>query len=285
VNTESLHEEELVNFGAAEMREKGMVGAAMGTTAVSYDDRWWAVPVKAGELTKLVIVDTESGKSEVIAERDSVGHTEFHPDDSSILHYAGPYHSRMWVINRDGSGNRLVYERDVAAQQWVVHEAWLPGTRELTVIDWPKGMLAVDVDTGGVRQVCTFNAWHAISNRAGTLAVADTTYPDIGLQVFDPRCPTGVSGLPVSGLSGEPRTLCYPEAWNLGAHWHTDHCPYDDEDFKQGKWQVHAPQHTHPHPSFSPDGRYVAFTSDKTGFSQVYEATVPEQIQKESSKQ
>ena len=31
------------------MREKGMVAAAMGTTALSYDDQWWAVPVKMGD--------------------------------------------------------------------------------------------------------------------------------------------------------------------------------------------------------------------------------------------
>jgi oligogalacturonide lyase len=260
VNVESLEEQELVNFGSAEMSEKGMVGAAMGTTALSYDNKWWAVPVKIGDITRLVIVNTENGESEVILERDSIGHPEFHPNDSSILHYAGPYHNRMWVINRDGTENRLVYERNAITKQWVVHEAWLPGTRELTVVNWPKGMLAVNVDTGAVRRVCTFNAWHAISNRQGTVMVADTTYPDIGLQLFDPN-----------NMEIPPRTLCYPEAWNLGAHWHTDHCPYDDDDYKQGKWSVYAPQHTHPHPSFSPDGKRVVYTSDRTGFSQVYE--------------
>jgi oligogalacturonide lyase len=61
---------------------------------------------------------------------------------------------------------------------------------------------------------------------------ADTTFPDIGLQLFDPR--DGV---------GSPRTLCLPEATNEGKHWNTDHCPYDDEDYKQGKWKVYAPQH------------------------------------------
>ena len=55
----------------------------------------------------------------------------------------------------------------------------------------------------------------------------------------------------------------------------TDHCPYDDDDFKQGKWTVYAPQHTHP--SFSPDGRYVVYTSNRTGHAQVYEVEVPEE--------
>ena len=37
----------------------------------------------------------------------------------------------------------------------------------------------------------------AISNRQGTRMVADTTYPDIGLQLFDPHA-----------ANAAPRTLC-----------------------------------------------------------------------------
>lgn len=262
VDTETYREEELFNFGTAEMREQGMVGAAMGTTAVSYDGRWWAVPVKLGPISRLVIIDTLNGNHTTILERDSICHPEFHPDDASLLHYGGPYHNRVWVINRDGSGHRQPCPRE--GRQWFVHEAWIPGTRELSVVDWPHGMFAVDVDNGARRPLCGFNAWHAISNRQGTQMVADTTYPDIGLQLF------------ATSSVNAPHTLCYPEAWNLGAHWHTDQCPYDDEDYQQGKWQVYAPQHTHPHPSFSPDGRNVVYTSDATGHSQIYEVEVPQ---------
>lgn len=260
VDTETLQEEELVNFGAVTMREAGMVGAAMGTTAVSHDDRWWAVPVKVGSISRLVLIDTRSGQHEVILERDSIGHPEFHPSDSTLLRYAGPFANRMWVINRDGSGHRLAYKRDATAKEWIVHETWRPGSRELLVSKWPHGMIGVDIDTGAVRTVCTFNAWHASINRQGTLMCADTTYPDIGLQIFDP----------LDGR-GTPRTLCLSGSSNVGAHWSTDHCPYDD-----GPTQVYAPQHTHPHPCFSPDGRHVVFSSDRTGHAQVYEAELPQ---------
>ncbi len=37
---------------------------------------------------------------------------------------------------------------------------------------------------------------------------------------------------------------------------------------------VHAPQHTHPHPHFSPGERYVVFASDQSGHAQVYESRV-----------
>ena len=261
VATETFKPEKLMAFGDVAMREKGMVAAAMGTTTVSHDDRFWAVPVKAGDVTRFVIIDTDSGGHEVILERESIGHPEFHPNDSGLLRYVGHRHrDRMWVIRRDGSGNRLVYERDEAAKEWIVHETWRPGSREIVVTRWPHGVIGVDVETAAVRTVCTFKAWHAGISRQGTLMCADTTFPDVGLQLFDP----------LDGV-GEPRTLCLSASSNVGDHWNIDHCPYDD-----GPVKVHAPQHTHPHPSFSPDGRQVCFTSDRTGFAQVYEAAVPD---------
>ena len=111
VNTESFQEEQLISFEAAAMREKGMVAAAMGTTALSYDDRYWAVPVRVGPTTRLVIIDTTTAQHQVILEHTSIGHPEFHPDNANLLRYAGPYYERMWIINRDGSNNRLAYQR------------------------------------------------------------------------------------------------------------------------------------------------------------------------------
>jgi oligogalacturonide lyase len=250
-----LKEDLLADFGQVPMREEGMVGAAMGTTTISADDRWWAIPVKTGPTAQFWVIDLQSQKRELILERDTIGHPQFHPNDSNLLHYAGPYSDRLWVIHRDGTGNRLVYQRDVVKKEWIVHEVWMPRKRELLAVNWPHGVIAVEIDTGVARQVASFNAWHAMVNQDGSLMVADTTNPDVGLQLFDPRDGTGA-----------PRALCFPRSSNEGAHWNTDHCPYDD-----GPVKVYAPQHTHPHPSFSPDGSRVVFTSDRTGHAQIYE--------------
>lgn len=246
--------ERVVAFGPAR-RERGMVMAAMGTTALSACGRWWAVPVKRAEgVFHLLVVDTASGGQRCVVERETICHPEFHPDDPSLLRYGGAWHDRIRVVRRDGTGDRLAYRRDAARRQWIVHETWLPGTREIAAVDWPHGMIAVDVDSGAVREVCRFNAWHPAPDRTGTRMVADTTCPDRGLMLFDPR-----------DGRGEPRPLCASGASNRGDHWDTDHCPYDD-----GPVTVYAPQHTHPHPSFSPDGRHVTFTSDRGGHAQVY---------------
>ena len=50
----------------AAIKETGMVGAAMGTTALSRDDRWWAIPARFGAISRLIIVDTNSGKPKTI---------------------------------------------------------------------------------------------------------------------------------------------------------------------------------------------------------------------------
>ena len=296
VATATGEAEQLLDFGGLAGREAGMVGAAMGTTTLSHDDRYWAVPVKLGPRFRFIVIDTATGAHETILEAATIGHPEFHPHDNTLLRYAGSYKERIWVINRDGSGNRLVYDRKPLAVpgqfEWIVHETWNPGEivesrggmvdggglrgegvqpedgklrrREIITANWPRGCIGIDVDTGAVRAVCGFNAWHPSINRQGTLMCADTVFPDIGLQVFDPR--DGV---------GAPRTLCLPAASSEGAHWNTDHCPYDDADYQAGKWTVYAPQHTHPHPAFAPDGRSVVFTSDRTGVAQVYEVVLP----------
>lgn len=264
VETETGTEEQLADFGGVMMRERGMVAAAMGTTTLSRCDRWWAVRFNAGGEGHLAVVDTVAGGWDVVLRRDTVAHMVFCPDDPDLFFYAGPLTDRVWVVHRDGSGNRRLYHRRPG--EWITHESWLPGTRELAFVDWPRGVRCVQVDTGVERRVASFNAWHAVCNPAGTLMVADTNFPDIGLQLFDPR--DGV---------GEPTTLCFPQASSVGEHWNGPF-PYE-----HGPVAVHAPQHTHPHPSFSPDGARMVFTSDRTGHAQVYEVDVPLALREESS--
>jgi oligogalacturonide lyase len=267
VNTETQGEEELFNFGSVAMRDKGMVGAAMGTTTLSHDDAFWAIPIKMGDIYYFYLIETATGKGTVITEHPTMGHPEFCPSDNSLLRFGGTYDERIWVVNRDGSGKRLIYRRKAyqghpVRKEWIVHESWRPGSREIVAANWPHGVIGVDIDTGSMRKVCSFNAWHPAINRRGDLMCADTTFPDRGLQLF----------CPLDGL-GEPRTLCLSRASNEGAHWNTQYCPYDD-----GPVQVYAPQHTHPHPSFSPDGNQVVFTSDRTGYAQVYVATLESSV-------
>ncbi len=254
LDTGTLAEERLVHFGAGAGREDGMVGVAMGTTALSHDDAWWAVPVKIGDGFRFFVIDTGNGDTEVILERDKIGHPQFCPGDAGRLLYVATMDRRIWMIGRDGTGNRQIRGRNAERNEWITHETWVPGRREIAFVDWPHGVRAIDVDGGKERSVCTFNAWHAVCDRTGTRMVCDTNFPDIGVQLLDP----------LDGI-GAPETLCHPRASQLGEHWGGPF-PYAD-----GPVEVHAPQHTHVHPSFAPDGSRVVFTSDRTGHAQVYE--------------
>jgi len=255
VNTETYAQDCLFDFGSVPMKEQGMVGAAMGTTTLSRDDAWWAIPVKVGKVSRFYVIDTRTGDANAILERETIGHPEFHPDNPNVLRYAGPYNHRIWVINRDGSNNRLVYTRDVARKEWIVHETWRPGTMEILTTNWPHGVMGIDTVTGATRWCARFNAWHPMLSRDGAWMISDTKNPDIGLQLFNPN-----------DESVPRRTLCFPQASNAGDHWNLGYCPYDD-----GPVDVYAPQHTHPHPNFSPDRKWVLYTSDVTGQSQIYE--------------
>jgi oligogalacturonide lyase len=258
VDLETMKEECIASFPGAQMREAGMVGAAMGTTTLSHDDRWWAVPVKRGARSHFYIIETATGKLTEILERDTIGHPEFHPDDNNLIRYAGPYQDRIWTIHRDGSDNRLVYKRNAALKEWIVHEMWIPGTRELLTVNWGQGLFAINADTSASRNLTKFKAWHPAISRNGLRIIADTTFPDLGIFLFD-----------MLDLANSPRYICQSLSSNEGAHWKVEHCPYDD-----GPVKVYSPQHTHPHPQFTPDGSRFIFTSDRTGVAQLYDCSL-----------
>lgn len=88
--------------------------------------------------------------------------------------------------------------------------------------------------------------WHSAASFDGEWIVADTNWPDCGLQLV--HVPTN------SKSSPHFRTLCHPGA-TLG------HVEYG-----------------HPHPTISQDGRIVAFRSDRTGMSQMYVAHVTDEF-------
>jgi oligogalacturonide lyase len=257
VGVDSFEEERLVDFGQREFIPKGMVADAMGTTSLSRNDRWWCVPVKTGETAKMFIVDTSNGEYSIACEAPTIGHPQFHPQDDTLIHYGGSYRERLWMVHRDGSHHELVKSRDADRKQWLVHEVWHPRRRELIVVDWPHRLFAIDLASREERLLHAGNAWHACPSWDGDKIVFDTVFPDRGLFVLN---------LEENGAT--PEFLCASQSSNEGAHWNTDHCPYDD-----GPITVYAPQHTHPHPTFSPDGSSVIFTSDRTGQAQLYEVT------------
>ncbi len=255
VSTADGYVETLVHFDSKEMRQAGMVGAAMGTTALSSCGRWWAVPIKSGAVSRFWLIDTMKQSAEVFLEAPTIGHPQFCPDDDNLILYAGPMTDRVWVTDRSGNSRRI-FEREHDLQ-WITHEVWRPGHRSVLFVDWPRGVGEIDVETQTVRRISDFPVWHGAPDTSGKQLVCDTNFPDMGLHVLS------------LDANDPPCFLHRSDASSEGAHW-AHPFPYND-----GPVKVFAPQHTHPHPRFSPDSKRVVFTSDRSGIAQVYEILLP----------
>jgi oligogalacturonide lyase len=241
----------MFNYKNASAKTSGMVAGGMGTTALSPNGIYWAFPYNTADGVTIMKVDTRNGKVTEITTHDAVAHMQFCPDDDNLLYFSGNFTERLWTVNVNGTEKTKHGNRKKG--QWITHESWIPGKRELMFVDWPHAVRSVSIDTGVERTIAYINAWHAICDRKGEMVVADTNCPDIGIQVFS------------TNGSGKSRTICHPHASNAGAHWNGPF-PYEN-----GPIKVYAPQHTHPHPRFSPDRKRIVYTSDSSGFAQVYE--------------
>ena len=244
-------------------------GCAFGEVTVSRDRKWVATLITKGVSAGILIARCDGAESRVILEGTrGIYHPQFHPTDPERLIYsADPPDARMWTVRRNGSEDRCIYEN--APDEWFVHETFLGKTDRLIVVHWQRGVREVGLDDGALRAIAELSSWHIASNADGSRIVCDTHLPDVGLCLIDPQ-------------SGEHRTLCHPGASNKGRQWHektplaaTDGAPgwatMVEEDTTE---TAYGPQWTHPHPSFSPDGKWVAFTSDATGWPQAYVVAV-----------
>jgi oligogalacturonide lyase len=213
----------------------------------------------------LLVFKTDGSDSWVILNGvRALYHPQFHPTDPKQLIYsADPPDPRLWAVQIDGSQDRCFYAN--RPDEWFVHETFLGVSDHLIVVCWHRGLLEVHLQTGDIRTIREFSAWHISSNPTGTQIVCDTHLPDIGLCLIDPK-------------TGKYQTLCHPNATNQGHQW-----PQPTPLMADGEapgWatmtevvtatSAYGPQWSHPHPAFSPDGKWVSFTSDQTGHPQVY---------------
>jgi oligogalacturonide lyase len=205
----------------------------------------------------LLAIETRHGTVRVLHEMDQlIVHAQFSPDGRQVL-FAGEM-PRLWLVERDGTGAHPL--RAQTRQEWLLHEAWL-NDDEIIFVHWPHALKAIRRDGTGERTIAAFNCWHPAPSAGGHLIVCDTNVPDVGLQLVDPA-------------TGERRTLCYPESSCRGSRWASP-IPIWDGPVVESDY---GPQWTHPHPAFTPDGRGVVFTSDRTGHPQVYIAWFPKLV-------
>lgn len=226
----------------------------LGNCSISPDGSEILLAAQKDGRNIILAVRTDGGGERTLFGTDQlVAHAQWSPDGRTVLFSSDL--PRMWLVEADGTNPRPL--RDQTREEWITHEAWLSND-EIIFTYWPHALKAIRRDGSGERAVAEFNCWHPAPRRDGAQIVCDTTLPDVGLQLIAPA-------------TGARQALCHPQASSQGFQWSQPE-PYAGETAPD---EAYGPQWSHPHPSFTPDGRAVVYTSDISGHPQVYLAFVP----------
>jgi len=251
-------------------------GAKMGNCSLSRDDALLAIGLRYADRCELALIETATGAAEILHRADEIGHIQFSPRNDNQLLYSGPVTQRLWMFDRVTGVAQPVYRQQVG--EWVVHETWRCGARDEVIFPhWPYAIHAIRPDGSGLRTIAEINAWHACGSPDGNTIVCDTNHPDRGLLLIDVE-------------TGQWRALCHPGATQRGTQWQydepakgagidtsiirSDTPEKDPAPTPKDASTAYGPQWSHPHPSFSHDGKTVIFTSDRDGWSQVFSVTI-----------
>jgi oligogalacturonide lyase len=227
-------------------------------------EKWIAAIFEAKLPNALYTISIDSGEvREFYHENAWLGHTQFSPTDSSLLEFCheGPERrlNRMWIVRTDGAAIHNVYEK-IWANEFITHEFWDPDgqrvwydgripswvTRKLpflsAIIESPVYLGCTDVTSGRTKRYRLKSrqySWHYNISADGKMICGD------GDGRFFRLCP-----------SGKWIYLFRPD----GAKMRVERlCSMRNHSYKIA-----------PNTHFTPDEKWVVFTSDMSGTSQVY---------------
>jgi oligogalacturonide lyase len=205
---------------------------------------------------RLIRIDLITGTRDVILDqRGWLGHPQYRPGDDHTVAYCheGPHDlvdARMWFIDEDGRNRRCGKQHQEGES--CTHEFWVPDGSAMIYVSYTKGqperwICSLDPVTLQDRRLMPMPPCsHLMSNHDGSLLVGDgcDTPPDVA--------DTG---------SHQVKTDPFLHLFDV-ARGTSRRIAHHDSSWKvyKGNRQV-----THPHPSFTPDGRRVLFSSDCDG--------------------
>ncbi len=261
---------ELDRHTLAERLVVEFAGAQIGEPSLGANGEWLVMAIKQGPTSGLAVGKADGTGWNIISFPRTVIHPQFHPTQVEWIEFSGDPAPRMHRVRRDGSGLECLHLHD--NEQFIVHETFLGKTGDLAYTVWPKALCAMNWQTRQHRTIAEFNAWHITPNKAGSKILCDTNHPDQGIFLVDVA-------------NGQRELVCVSDSSNQGSQWKQS-CYALAADFATAQsaaksegtlsWMevatdtVYGPQWTHPHPSFSSDESKVVFTSDVSGFPQVY---------------
>jgi oligogalacturonide lyase len=193
--------------------------------SLSGDGKWLALTkqVDAGNW-EIGLMSTEAGEYRtVIRQGFRIGHVQHSPTDPVIFYVwetGGYAPQRTWLVNDDGTGNRPFYARTdpktwlTPLKEWVTHEAWVPETGELTMINDKVGVMLVKKD-GEARLVKEGNFWHASARPDGKFIVLD----DMEGRLWILEAATGDLRMLATGLRGAVKTVHSHPSFDRQGHY------------------------------------------------------------------
>lgn len=264
LDLDDLGERMLADFGEARL----------GEVSLSSDGSRIVIAFRRAARWHLAVIETHSGANRIILESDrTLIHPQFHPHRPDEIIYSQDPAPRMWRIDANGSGNTLLWRH--SNREFLVHETFL-GADDLVVVRWPYALQRFSPAQGTMTEIARLNAWHIAPTKDGRFVLCDTTNPDRGIRL-------------VSTRTGHDVQVCAPRSSNSGFQWLKDYYATGREwaaaaasgvasGLDSPADAVYGPQWTHPHPSFSADERWFAYTSDRTGYPQVYCSRIPDAL-------
>jgi oligogalacturonide lyase len=194
-------------------------------------------------------VDAVTGRAEEILckEKFWINHVHLNPQNRDLILFCHEYSGRpdrMWLLDIPTGHYEPIPGQ--GADEWYEHEFWSSDGQRVCF----HGGLLND-STQGFCGWCSpdganyVKAYHSTSGRA---YAHYNLHPDGKTMVTDGEARPGcISRVSLQGGRQVFEVLCRHDSYTFG----------DD-------------QRCHPHPSFTPDGRQVIFTSNRTGSSNVY---------------
>ena len=208
------------------------------------DDRFFQ------ETTSTIMrVDALSEQAEEVLykERFWINHVHVNPHDRDLIlfcHEYSPLPDRMWLLNMTDERCEPIPGQGV--DEWYEHEFWSADGQRICF----HGGSRSD-DTAGFCGWCSpdgtgyIKAYHRTSGRA---YAHYNLHPDGEIMVTDGEARPGcISKVQLTDERQDFELVCRHDSYTFG----------DD-------------QRCHPHPSFTPDGQQVIFTSNRTGTSNIY---------------
>lgn len=215
-----------------------------GCTSLTFDGKYFCGEGDTDDGRRMLyLFATDGSEKRVISHSDMITHTQIEPSEGKLIAFQhGPdeQHRNIWLINADGSNLRPL-ELPYGNGHWM----WVGGTKRimsnLESNYW--GISTFAEGDAAVEKIVSdgLTCWHSSCSMGGEWMVTDTNWPDNGIHV-------------INAVSKKHAKLCNSNSSNCHPQW------------------------THPHPSFSPDSRYVVFNSDETGISHIYLAEVSDRL-------